>query len=107
MTSEAAPDRQPTCVEDGAGKRRRHRLVQHQLPQHRPAGIPGEPPLQEPHPKEAEVTMETEGDQGDVARVGPVDVLPRREPLMDQVPPGEQTAVQRDVGGPREPADVS
>lgn len=51
--------------------------------------------------------METESDQGDVPRVGPVDVLPRREPLMDQVPPGEQTAVQRDVGDPREPADMS
>lgn len=51
--------------------------------------------------------METESDQGDVPRVGPVDVLPRREPLMDQVPSGEQTAVQRDVGDPREPADMS
>lgn len=51
--------------------------------------------------------METERDQGDVPRVGPVDVLPRREPLMDQVPPGEQTAVHRDVADPREPADVS
>lgn len=112
MTSEAvtllinclAP---PTCVEDGVSKRRRHRLVQQQLPQHHPGGISGESPLQEPHPKETEVAMETERDQGDVPRVGPVDVLPPREPLMDQVPPSEQAAVQRDVGGPGEPADVS
>lgn len=51
--------------------------------------------------------METESDQGDVPRVGPVDVLPPREKLMDQVPSGEQAAVQRNVGDPREAADMS
>lgn len=51
--------------------------------------------------------METECDQGDVPRVGPIDVLPPREPLMDQVASGEQTAVHRDVGDPREPTDMS
>lgn len=51
--------------------------------------------------------METESDQGDVARVGPVDVLPPRGPLMDQVPSGEQTTVKSHVTDPREPTDVS
>lgn len=51
--------------------------------------------------------METERDQGDVPRVGPIDVLPPREPLMDQVPSSEQAAVQSNVGDPRKAADMS
>lgn len=51
--------------------------------------------------------METERDQGDVSRVGPVDVLPPQRPLMDQVPSSEQAAVQRNVGDPREATDMS
>lgn len=51
--------------------------------------------------------METEGDQGDVPRVGPVDVLPLGEPLMDQVPSSEQATVQSHVGDPREATDMS
>lgn len=51
--------------------------------------------------------METERDQGDVPRVGPVDVLPPREPLMHQVPSSEQAAIQRNVADPREATDMS
>lgn len=51
--------------------------------------------------------METERDQGHVPCVAPVDSVPPREPLVDEVPSGEQAAVQRDVGDPREAADVS
>lgn len=50
--------------------------------------------------------METERDQGDVSRVAPVHLTPPRKPLVDEVPPGEQTAVQRNVGEPRKTTDV-
>lgn len=51
--------------------------------------------------------METERNDGDVARVPPVYLLPARETLVDEVPSGEQTAVQRDVGDPRKATDMS
>lgn len=51
--------------------------------------------------------METERDQGNVPCVAPVDGVPPRKPLVDEVPPGEQTAVQCDVGDPRKTTDVS
>lgn len=97
----------PTCVEDAGGQGGRRGLIQDQLPHHHPDGVAGEPPLQEPHPEEVEVTMETEGDHGDVARVAPVHFVPPREPLVDKVPSGEQAAVQSHVGHPREATDVS
>lgn len=97
----------PTCVEDAGSQRRRCGLVQEQFPHHHPGGVPGKPPLQEPHPEEIEVAMETERDHGDVPRVAPVHFVPPREPLVDEVPPGEQTAVQCNVGDPREPTNMS
>lgn len=49
--------------------------------------------------------MEREGDERDVARLPPVDLLPSREPLVDEVPAGEQAAVHGDVGDPRVAAE--
>lgn len=97
----------PTRVEDAGGQRGRRGLVQEQLPHHHPQGVPGEPALQEPHPEEVEVSMETERDDGHVPRLPPVHFPPPREPLVHDVAPGEQPPVQRDVDGPREPTDVS
>lgn len=51
--------------------------------------------------------METERDQGHVPRAAPVHFVPPREPLVDEVPSGEQTAVQSNVGGPRKTTDMS
>lgn len=97
----------PTCVEDTRGEGRRCGLVQKQLPHHHPGRISGKPPLQEPHPEEIEVTMETERDQGNVPCVAPVDGLPPRKPLVDEVPSSEQTAIQCNVGDPRKTTDMS
>lgn len=97
----------PTCVEDGGGQWRRCGLVQDQFPHQHPGGPSREAPLQEPHPEEIEVAMETERDHCDVARAAPVYRDPARRPLVDQVPSGEQAAVQSHVGGPREATDVS
>lgn len=97
----------PTCVEDAGSQGRRCSLVQEQLPHHHPGGVPGKPPLQEAHPEEIEVTMETERYHGDVPCVAPVHFLPPREPLVDEVPSSEQTAVQCNVGDPRKPTDMS
>ena len=96
-----------TCVEDAGSQGGRCGLVQQQLPHHHPGWIPGELPLEEPHPEEIEVTMETESDNGDVPCVAPVDLVLPWEPLVDEVPSGEQTAVQCHVGDPGEPTDVS
>jgi len=104
----AVPLAPVTCVEDAGGQRCRYALVHEQLPQHHPDRIPGKPPLQEPHPEETEVPVESERDHGHVPRVSPVQFVRRpRQPLVDEVPAGEQAAVQRHVGGPREPADLS
>lgn len=51
--------------------------------------------------------METERDNGDVLCVAPVNLVPPREPLVDEVSSGEQTAVQCHVGDPGEPTDMS
>ena len=96
-----------TCVEDAGSQGGRCGLVQQQLPHHHPGWIPGELPLEEPHPEEIGVTMETESDNGDVPCVAPVDLVLPWEPLVDEVPSGEQTAVQCHVGDPGEPTDVS
>lgn len=95
-----------TCVEDTRSKGGRCALVQKQLPHHHPGGISGKPPLQEPHPEEVEVTMETERDQGNIPCVDPVNGLPPRKPLVDEVPSSEQTAIQCNVGDPRITTDV-
>lgn len=97
----------PTCVEDTGNQGRRCGLIQEQFPHHHPGGVPGKPPLQEAHPEVVEVAMETERHHGDVPRVAPVHFLPPREPLVDVVPPGEQAAVQCNVGDPRKPTNVS
>lgn len=96
-----------TCVEDAGGQWGRRGLVQDQLPDHHPGGVPGKPALEEAHPEEVEVAMETERHHGDVARMSPVHRVPAREPLVDKVPAGEQTTVQGDVSDPREPADLT
>lgn len=96
----------PTCVEDGGSERRRCGLVQDQLPQHHARGIPGKPALQEAHPEEAEVAVETESDERDVARLPPVHFVPPRKPLVDEVPADEQAAIHGDVGDPRKTADI-
>lgn len=93
-------------VEDAGGQRRRRRLVQEQLLHHHPGGVPRKPALQKTHPEEIEVPVKAEGDHGDVARLSPVHLVPGGEPLVDQVPAGEQAAVQRDVRDPREAADA-
>lgn len=98
--------RTPTCVEDGGSQRSRRSLVQDQFLHQHADGLPGKPPLQETHPEEIEVAMETERDQGDVARVAPVQAVPARKPLVDEVPSREQTAVQCNVGEPRKTTDT-
>lgn len=97
----------PTCVEDAGSQGRRCGLIQEQFPHHHPGRIARKRPLQEPHPEEIEVAMETERNHSHVPGVGPVHFLPPREPLVDKVPPGEQTAVQSDVGDPGKPTDMS
>lgn len=47
--------------------------------------------------------METERDHGDVPCLSPVHFLPSREPLVDKVPSGEETTVQRNIGDPGKP----
>lgn len=97
----------PTCVEDTGGEGRRRRLVQEQLPHHHPDRVPGKSPLQETHPEEIEVAMETKRDHRDVPCLSPLDGLPPGEPLVDEVPPGEQAAVQCHVGNPRKATGMS
>ncbi|TNN36949.1 hypothetical protein EYF80_052891 [Liparis tanakae] len=92
-----------TCVEDAGGQRRREALVQQQFAEHHPGGLPGETPLQGSQPEVIEVSMETDGHDGHVASVFPVDALLLGNELVDEVATSEQAPVQSDVGEPGEP----
>lgn len=96
-----------TCVEDRGSQRGRSSLVQEEFLHQHARGSSGKPPLQRPHPEEIEVTMETERDQSHVPRAAPVQVVRAREPLVDEVPSGEQAAVQTDVCGPRKTTEMA
>lgn len=91
-----------TCVEDAGGQRWRKALVQQQFAENHPCGFSGEAFLQSAQPEVVEVSLESDGHDGHVAGVFPVDALSVRNQLMRQIPAGEQAAVQGDVGQPGE-----
>lgn len=95
-----------TRVEDAGGQGRCRRLVQEQLLHYHPGGVSRKPALQQTHPEEIEIPVKTERHRSDVARVSPVHLVPSGEPLVDQVSPGEQAAVQCDIRDPRKAADM-
>lgn len=77
-------------------------MVQQQLPENHSHRLPRESLLQGAQPEVIEVSMETYGHDGHIARVAPVDALLLRDQLMGEISPRKQAAVQGDVGQPGE-----
>lgn len=95
-----------TCVEDTGSQGRCRCLVQKQLFHHHPKRVPRKSQLKKTHPEKIKVAMETERDDCDVACLVPVHFFPPREPLVNEISPSKQTAVQCNVCDPREPTHI-
>lgn len=78
-------------------------MVQQKFAENHPRRLPGKASLQRAQPEIIEVSLESDGHDGDIPRVFPVYVLPLSDELVREVPAGEQAAVQSDVGQPGEP----
>lgn len=80
-------------IKDTGGQRRRKALVQEEFAENHPCGLSWEPSLQGPQPEVVEVSMETDGHDGHVARVLPVYALLLSNELMSKVTAGKQAPV--------------